>query len=125
MTPSPGFPQNPALIVADTSALIQIVVSEEVTPLRVLRQEYSVQLAVHEAVETEINWRVQKKFPEKRTTLKKLFSTNTVAVLDRMLLSQHGYKSAPALLEQIDASGERFSLRIGRGRRNDTPRATY
>ena len=115
MTPSPGLPQNPALIVADTSALIQIVVSEEVTPLRILKQDYSIQLAVHEAVETEINWRVQKKFPEKRATLNKLFSTNTVGVLDKALLSQHGYKSAPALLEQIDVLGERFSLRIGRG----------
>jgi len=55
VTPSPGLPQNPALIVADTSALIQIVVSEEVTPLRILKQDYSIQLAVHEAVETEIN----------------------------------------------------------------------
>lgn len=115
MTPAPGLPLNPTLIVADSSALLQIIISDEVAPLRILKQDYGIQLAVHEAVESEINWRVQKKFPERLPTLKKILSTNTVEVLSRSLLSERGYKSAAALIEQIDLLGQKFALRVDRG----------
>jgi len=66
-------------------------------------------------VEAEICWRVQKKFPDKWAILKKAFSTNTIAVLNRTLLGERDYKSAPALIDQIDHLGQSFALRIDRG----------
>jgi hypothetical protein len=115
VTPTPGVPPNPALIVADTSALIQIVVGEEITPLRILKQDFGIQVVVHEAVETEINWRVQKRFPEKRPILKKAFANRTIEVLSRAVLESNGYKAGKAVIDQIDTLGQQFSLRIDRG----------
>ena len=115
MTSAPGLPPNPTLIMADSSALIQTIISEEVTPLRILRQDYGIRVVVHEAVEAEIKWRIQKTFPGKLPTLKKILSTNTVEVLSRTLLTDQGYKASTALIEQIETLGQRFSLRIDRG----------
>src|SRR4051812_48508887 len=100
---------------ADSSALLQIIISEEITPLRVLKQDFGVQIAVHEAVQSELNWRVQKSFPGKLAILKKAFSTNTIEVLDRALLDANDYKAATAVIEQIDNLGQQFSLRVDRG----------
>ena len=100
---------------ADTTALIQLIIAEEVTPLRVLRQDYGVRLLVHESVESELKWRVQKTFPAKVPTLKKVLTTNTVEILSRALLTDLGYKSSAALTEQIETLGQQFNLRIDRG----------
>jgi len=115
VTPTPGVPPNPAFIVADTSALIQIIVSEEIAPLRVLKQDFGIQVVIHEAVEAELNWRIQKKFPEKRPILKKAFTSKTIEVLSRAILDGSGYKSGNALIDQIEILGQRFSARVDRG----------
>jgi hypothetical protein len=114
VTAHPGLPTNPQLILGDSSALIQLVIAEEITPFRLLKSNYGVQVAIVGAVEAEIRRKVKFKFPTKVPFLKKLLG-NTVVTLDKAVLTTSGYKSATALLEQIDALGQKFSLRVDRG----------
>jgi hypothetical protein len=114
VTAHPGIPKNPQLLLGDSSALIQLVIAEEIAPFRVLKTNYGVHVAIVGAVEAEIRRKVKSKFPAKIPFLKKLLG-NTVSTLDKALLTACGYKSATALLEQIDSLGQQFSLRVDRG----------
>lgn len=103
------------MIVGDTSSLIQLVIAEDSTALRALKQYYGVQATVTEAVEAELRRVVRYRFPAKEPFLKKAFTTKTLCVIDKTLLTALGYKAAPALLEQMDQLGEQFNLRVDRG----------
>ena len=112
---TPGLPGNPSLIVGDTSSLVQLVIVEDITALRGLKQEYGIQVAVTEAVEAELRRVVRNRFPAREAFLKKAFNSRTLAVVDKTLLNSLGYKAAPALLEQMDQLGEKFHRRVDRG----------
>jgi hypothetical protein len=111
----PGLATNPPLIVGDTSSLTQLVIAEDATVLRALKQSYGIQMAITEAVEAELRRVIRYKFPTKESFLKKALSSKLFSVIDKTLLISLGYKAVPALLEQMDQLGEKFHRRVDRG----------
>lgn len=111
----PGLATNPPLIVGDTSSLTQLVIAEDATVLRALKQSYGIQIAITEAVEAELRRVIRYKFPSKESFLRKALSSKVFSVIDKTLLISLGYKAVPALLEQMDQLGEKFHRRVDRG----------
>ncbi len=113
--PLPAQPTNPALIVGDSSALLQLILAEEMQTLRAIKADYGVQCVMTEAVSSELRRKLQNKYPEKAAVLKKAVANSTVVVLSEVVLSVAGYRSAPALIDQIEQLGREFAVRIDRG----------
>jgi hypothetical protein len=111
----PGPATNPPLIVSDTSSLTQLVIAEDATALRALKQNYGIQIAITEAVDAELRCVIHRKFPTKEPFLRKALNNKTLSVIDKTLLISLGYKAVPVLLEQMDQLGEKFHRRVDRG----------
>ncbi|MDX2151436.1 MAG: hypothetical protein SFV54_11935 [Bryobacteraceae bacterium] len=112
---SPGKPSNPSCIIGDSSALIQLILGEQVQLLRELRSRYGISCLIPDAVEIELLYRVPKKYPDKASVLRKAFSNAAIKTLSPESLSDAGYKSAEALSEQIELKGREYALRVDRG----------
>jgi hypothetical protein len=112
---APAQPTNPTFFVADSSALLQLILPEEMRTLRALKTDYGIQCVITEAVEGELRRKLQNKFPEKSGVLRKAVHNGTIIVLSEAALSAGGYKSAAALIDQIEQLGRTYALRIDRG----------
>jgi hypothetical protein len=111
----PGQPENPSLLVCDTSSLIQLIIAERTALLHTLRNDYRIQAVVVEAVEAELRRNIERRFTDKANILKKALNSKSIVVLDEAVLEANGFRAANALLEQIDELGADFALRIDRG----------
>jgi hypothetical protein len=114
---TPGKPANPLFIVIDTSVLLQLIATDQIAVLRVLRSEYKVQPAVASAVESETLQILTtvRKFMGRQEQLKKAISNNTISLLDQQSLGAILGTGVDALLRQIDSEGQRYHCRVDRG----------
>lgn len=83
--------------------------------LRAIKAGYGVQCVMTEAVSGELRRKLQNKYPEKAGVLKKAVANSTIVVLSEAALSVAGYRSAPALIDQIEQLGREYAVRIDRG----------
>jgi hypothetical protein len=76
------------------------------------------------AVESELLRLAQRRFPDRLAALKKALANGTLKILDESFVTSVGYRSASALIDQIDTLG--FSMRneLTEGRRTPTPLQT-
>ncbi len=117
MTPAPGVPSNPQFIVGDTSALLQLVIADQVKPLRSLKSDYGIQCVVHEAVEYELTRKVKQKWPDRLKTLDKALGSSLIGVLSERLLQARGYsvEEGRCIIDRIDALGDQYYIRVDYG----------
>jgi hypothetical protein len=114
---SPGYPQNPRLIVIDTSVLLQLIATDQLSVLRQLRSNYGVQAAIADAVKSETAQILAStpKFMGRQEQLRKAIHNGTIALIDRSLLASLFGSGADGLLRQIESEGQRLRLRVDRG----------
>jgi hypothetical protein len=101
--------------VGDSSALLQLILAEEMQTLRTIKSDYGIQCVMTEAVNSELRRRLENRFPEKVGVLKKAVASSTIVTLSETALSTAGYRSAPALLDQIEQLGREYAIRVDRG----------
>jgi hypothetical protein len=108
---------NPKLIVIDTSVLVQIIATDQIGTLRLLRSGYGVQPVIVQAVEAEISCLLnnQSKFRGRQEQLRKARGNNTLAVADREFLATIRGSGVDAWLRQMESEGERLYLVVDRG----------
>jgi len=113
----PGKPANPLLIIFDTSVLLQLIVTDQLSLLRYLKSEYKVQPAIATAVEAEALQILTTipRFMGRQEQLKKALSNSTIIRLDQPSLGELLGTGVDALLRQIDSEGLRLHLRVDRG----------
>ncbi len=114
---TPGKPANPLFLIIDTSVLLQLIATDQLTLLRCIRSEYRVQPAIVSAVESETLHILTtiSKFIGRQEPFRKALSNNTISLIDRQLLSTVLGTGVDAILRQIDSEGQRFNLRVDRG----------
>ena len=56
MNPSSSASANPRLIVIDSSVLVQVIATDQIGVLRLLRSNYGVQPVIVQAVESEVSY---------------------------------------------------------------------
>jgi hypothetical protein len=115
---TPGAPpNNPNLIIVDSSVLLQLIATEQFGILRLLRANFGVQAAIVQAVESEVACILQNnpKFRGRGEQFKKALSTKTLAILDRDLLFPLVGSSADAWIRQMEAEGLRLYSMVDRG----------
>jgi hypothetical protein len=83
--------------------------------LRAIKIDYGIQCIIAEAVSAELRRKLQNKFPDKAAILRKAVTNGTISVLSEQGLSAAGYRSAPALVDQIEQIGREYAVRIDRG----------
>ena len=112
----PGQPQNPEFIVADTSALFQLVMCDQITLLRTLKADYGVQTAIVEAVEAELRFLLaDEKFKSGQPVLRKAFGNRSVEVLNKVFLKARYGPIADGLLAQMNQRGAEMARIVDRG----------
>jgi len=113
----PGKPSNPPFIVIDTSVLLQLVATEQITLLRMLRSEFGIQPIIVSAVESETIQILANhpKFVGKQEQFKKACANYTIRLTDRETLTGTVGADADSLLRLIDSDGRRLHQRVDRG----------
>lgn len=108
---------NPKLIVIDTSVLVQIVATDQIGTLRLLRSSYGVQPVIVQAVEAEISCLLsyQARFRGRQEQLRKALGNKTLAIADREFLATVRGSGVDAWLRQMESEGERLYLMVDRG----------
>jgi hypothetical protein len=109
------LPENPAFIICDSSALLQLLVSGNILSLQKLKSEYGIQPLVTEAVEAELGRVLKYRFPGSAGTFRKALSHRTVALLDESVLAAGGYRSGDSLIDRIGELALQYEVRIHRG----------
>jgi hypothetical protein len=111
---------NPALLFWDSDALIQILLTNAISPLKTLKAEYGIQSAVVPEVETEIL--SSRRFARLAPSLKKAINTSVIEVLDNQtymaLLSKNNSLQTDAMgtsFADIQALGRRYNQRVDTG----------
>lgn len=115
---SPGAPpNNPKLIIIDSSVLLQLIAAEQFGILRLLRSDFGVQPAIVQAVESEVACILQNvpKFRGRGEQLKKALGNKTLAIVDRDLLVPIFGGSADAWIRQMESEGMRLYSMVDRG----------
>lgn len=117
MSFSPSAPDNPRLIVVDSSVLVQLVAADQLGIFRLFRSHYGVQAAIVEAVESEVLHLLKTvaKFRGRQEQLRKALGNNTLALVDRVLLAPFLGTGVDAWIRQIESEGERLHLMVDRG----------
>ncbi len=95
--------------------VLQLVLTEQVAPLRALKGDYGIQCVVTDAVDGELRRKLQNKFPAKANVYKKALANGTILLLSDAVLNTAGYKAAPALMDQIEQLGREYAVRVDRG----------
>ena len=108
---------NPKLIIIDSSVLLQLIASEQLSILRLLRSDFNVQPAIVQAVESEVACILQNvpKFRGRQDQFKKAISNKTLPIVDRDLLAPIFGSSADAWIHQIESEGVRLYSIVDRG----------
>jgi hypothetical protein len=114
---SPAAPQNPKLIIIDSSVLLQLISTDQFGVLRLLRSDFGVQPAIVHAVESEVACILQNvpKFRGRQDQLKKAIGNKTLAIVDRDLLAPIFGSAVEAWIHQMDSEGERLYSIVDRG----------
>jgi rRNA-processing protein FCF1 len=76
---------NPSLVIIDTDALVQLLLVNEITPLRELKRRYKIQPAIVEAVDFEIRSpgkSLRKHISVIEPRLQKALGNGTILLLD-------------------------------------------
>jgi hypothetical protein len=114
---SPGAPQNPKLIIIDSSVLLQLIPTDQFGVLRLLKTDFGVQPAIVQAVESEVAYILQNvpKFRGRQDQLKKAIGNNTLAIVDRDLLAPILGSAVEAWIRQMESEGVRLYSIVDRG----------
>ncbi len=83
-------------------------------PILSLKLEYHVELVVVEAVQSELEWILQRRFSNKLPVFRKALRKRTLSILDSDFLENHAYGSA-AVMSEINRLGREFVVRVDRG----------
>ena len=113
--PAPGKPRNPALLVADTDAVIQLVVGDCISILKSLKDTYGIQVTVMPAVKSELLLKAERKFARYKKPILKTFDSEVIELLDANLLASKGWASPDRVVGQIDELGGRYINFVDRG----------
>lgn len=107
---------NPPSVVCDSDALIQIFLSCGVQVLRWLRSRYGVQPIVSPEVELELRSH-RRHGPQIDADLRKAIANGALVVADRAYVDLLATPpaAADALYRQIQATGVKYALRVGKG----------
>lgn len=117
MSTSPSVPDNPKLIVFDTSALLLLIATEQIGILRLLRGNYGVQPAIVQAVESEALYNLTSvpKFRGRQEQLSKAVKNGTLLLLDRAGLAPLVGGNVDSWARQLESEGERLHAMVDRG----------
>jgi len=117
VSPSSSASVNPRLIVIDSSVLVQVIATDQMGVLRLLRSDYGVQPAIVQAVESEVSYLLNNvaRFRGRQEQLRKALGNNTLAIVDRGFLATILDSGVDAWLRQMEAEGERLYLAVDRG----------
>lgn len=117
MTSSTLESSRSKLLIIDTSALLQVIATEQLGVLRFLRSSYEIQMAIVEAVRSEAEHCLTNvpKFRGRQNQLRKAIGNNTLAVVNRDLLITLVGTSAEPLICQIESEGARLFRAVDRG----------
>jgi hypothetical protein len=115
--PKLGLPQNPEVMLADTSALVQLFLSDTIAPLKHLKTDYGIQVVVVEAVEAELLYLPSKyqKFSGIASPVKKAFGSHVLEVLDLNYMVQRFGNVGSSLFTQADQQGKALAAYVDRG----------
>jgi hypothetical protein len=105
------------LIVIDSSVLVQVIATDQMGVLRLLRSGYGVQPVIVQAVESEVSYLLNNvaRFRGRQEQLRKALGNNTLAIADRGFLATILGSGADAWLRQMESEGERLNLAVDRG----------
>ena len=117
MTPVPGKPSNPDWIITDSDALLQILLTDQASLIRKLKNEYGIQFVIVEAVEAEVLKLTGDKFKFKdlRGAFDKTISTGIIKVLNEAYLVGTKGASGSSLFAQAEQLGSRLYNYVHRG----------
>jgi hypothetical protein len=109
--------ENPEWIIGDSDALVQLIVADALSPLKILKSSYGIQTVIPEPVEVELRRVIgSKRFQDMRHVLTKALDTGLLKTLDRSLLSTLVGNKAIEMFPALEKKGEQLrKLGIGPG----------
>jgi hypothetical protein len=110
-------PANPKLIILDSSVLLQIIATDQIGIVRLLRSDFGIQCAIVPAVQAEVACIMENvsKFRGRREQFKKALRNNTLRVIDRDLLFPIFGSATDSWSRQIESEGTRLYAFVDRG----------
>ena len=111
----PRQPRNPLLLIADIDAVLQLVMSDCISLLKLLQTEYAIQPTIVDAVKTELLLKAERKFAPFRKSIKKALDSETLSVLSPTLLGEKGWASPDQAVDTITKLGTRYTDFVDRG----------
>ena len=115
MSSFPGQPANPELLIVDSDALIQLLLTNQMPLLKRLRFEYGVTPVIVEAVETEVLGLTRNRFSDLRKRFEKALNSGVLSILDASFQRQNNPAVTASLLSQANRLGAHFYTHVDRG----------
>ena len=113
--PAPGRRQSPKLIVADTDALIQLLLADAFSLVKVLKTDYGLPVCIHDAVEGELRFHAEKKFKRLAKPINKALDSDALRLLTPDSLAEWGFLDAEKTLDGIGRLGKKYGDYVDRG----------
>lgn len=106
---APGIAANPKVLICDTDAILQLVIGDVIPCLVELKRRYGVQPMMVDRVSHELERHSEGRFRKYLGPIRK--SRNVLEPVTRHSLARAGFDLSvtPALLDQIEAEGQRLS----------------
>jgi hypothetical protein len=112
----PVTPANPSWLIMDTDVLIQVLLTKSTGLLRKLKNEYSVQPLIVEAVEAEMFRHTRRRFSNIKALYDKTLNSGTIRVLtEELLRHENGSAIGSSLFRQAERLGQDLHNAIDRG----------
>ena len=111
----PGQPRNPLLLIADTDAILQLVIADCVSLLKLLGTEYGIRATIVEAVKTELLLKAERKFAPFKKSIHKALDSHTLSVLTSPFLRESGWTDSDRAVDLITKLGTKYTDFVDRG----------